>query len=457
MFELAIKGGYVADPSSGTGSRLNVGIQEGKISCVTSDEIDGSVEIDARGLIVSPGFIDMHIHEDAYDQESDSFHFVISGSMLKMGVTTVIGGNCGIGDARAVEYMDTVDRLGYPVNIGMLVPHEGLRRAVGDFTRYESVPLDHIHQMKLLLQQQLEGGCFGLSLGIEYNPGIGETEALELIRVAAKNNTLTAIHQRSDGAAAAASVGEIIRYAMGTGASVQISHLSSMCSFGNMEQILSLLDGSKQRGVDIGFDAYPYYAFCTYLGSAVFDEGFLNKYGYGTEAFSRLKIASGKMKNINFDSKSFYEIRQEEPDTLVIAHLLNENEVDRCIMHPACIIVSDGLYNNGQGHPRGSGTFPKFIHDYVVKNKNLSLNEAIAKITDSPAKRLGIKQKGRLSAGADADVTIFDLDRIQDEATYEEPFKKPSGIEYVIINGQLALTKGEIVRRNLGRSVRKIR
>lgn len=455
MFELAIKGGYVTDPANKTGSQLNVGIKGGKIACVTREQITGDIEINADGLIVSPGFIDMHIHEDAYDEKNDFFRFVISDSMLKMGVTTAIGGNCGIGDAKAAEYMDAVDRLGYPINLGMLVPHEGLRKSVGSFTRYETVNSNHIEQMKILLQKQLESGCFGLSLGIEYNPGIREEEAIGLMRAAAQNNRLVTIHQRSDGAAAAKSVEEIIRYSVNTGASVEISHLSSMCSFGSMEKVLSIIDSSRLQGVDVGFDAYPYYAFCTYLGSAVFDEGFLEKYGYGKEYFSKLKIASDALKDVELDEKRFYKLRDENPDALVVAHLLNEKEVDRCITHPGGIVVSDGLYSNGQGHPRGSGTFPKFIHDYVVQNKLLSLNEAIAKITELPARRLGLKQKGNLSKGADADVTIFDLSRIRDGATYQEPFKEPSGIEYVIINGKIALKKGELVRNNLGSSVRK--
>jgi N-acyl-D-aspartate/D-glutamate deacylase len=455
MFELVIKNGYVLDPSNRIRARLNVGINNGKIAVVTKDEMFGNVEIDAEGLIVSPGFIDMHMHEDSYNTESDSFDFVISDSMLKMGVTTAIGGNCGIGTRKPVEYLNAVDRLGYPINLGLLVPHESIRYAFGDFNKYEPVDHCYIDGMKEFLQKQLDGGCIGLSLGIEYDPGIKEEEATELMSIAAKNHKIVTIHQRSDGNQSVSSIEEIINYAASTEASLQISHLSSMCSFGNMEEVISIIDSYRMKGLDIGFDGYPYYAFCTFLGSAVFDEGFLEKYNYGDEYYAKLHVASGDLQGIEFNKETFYKFRKQNPEALIIADLLNEGEVDQCVTHPTAIVVSDGLYSNGQGHPRGSGTFPRLIHEYVVNKKILTLDAAIEKITYLPAKRVGLSEKGTLRAGADADITIFALDKIKDEATYQEPFKKPSGIEYVIINGQIALKNGEIIKNNLGRSVRK--
>lgn len=455
MFELVIKNGYVIDPSNRVGSKLNVGISGGKIAAVTNDPISGDAEINAEGLIVSPGFIDMHMHEDSYNEENDSFDFVISDSMLRMGVTTAIAGNCGIGTREPVAYLDAVDRLGYPINLGMLAPHESLRDAFGNFDKYEPVDPCYIDGMKELLNRQLKGGCIGLSLGIEYDPGIQKEEATQLMRVAAKNNKIVTIHQRSDGNQAVSSVEEIINYAASTGASLQISHLSSMCSFGNMKEVISIIDSYRMQGLDIGFDGYPYYAFCTFLGSAVFDEGFLDKYNYGDEYYKKLKLASGDLQAIEFNKESFYRFRKQNPDTLIIADLLNAGEVDLCVTHPTGIVVSDGLYNNGQGHPRGSGTFPKLIREYVINKKLLTLDTAIEKITSMPAKRLGLTQKGTLGKGADADITIFDLDKIKDEATYQEPLKKPSGINYVIIDGKIALKDGEILRNDLGRSVRK--
>lgn len=456
MYDLIIRNGMVVDPSGRICSRLNIGVKNGKIAAVTRDAINGVREIDADRLIVAPGFIDMHIHEDPYDAKRDDFDFIISESMLRMGVTTVVGGNCGIGIMDdPVRYLDIADRLGYPVNIGMLAPHEKLRSAFGDFDKYGPIDRKYLDGMKELLQKHLDGGCLGLSLGIEYDPGIDEAEALALMDVASKNKKIVTAHQRSDGDQAVSSVEELVVYAEATGASLQISHLSSMCSFGMMEESIAAIDDGRSRGLDIGFDGYPYYAFCTYLGSAVFDEGFLDKYHYGEEYYAKLQVASGGSQGKLLDKEAFYELRKKEPDALIVAHLLNEEEVDRCITHPAGIVVSDGLYSNGQGHPRGSGTFPKLIRDYVVDKKLLTLSEAIEKITWMPAKKMGLPGKGSLGISSDADITIFDLNRIKDGATYQEPRKAPEGIEYVIINGEIALQNGEMKNSRLGKSVRK--
>ena len=454
MYELVINKGFVIDPLNRVGSQLNVGIDNGKIAEVTANSLEGKVEINAEGMVVSPGFIDIHMHEDPYRSGEKAFDFSISDAMLRMGVTTVVGGNCGIGCAIPVRYLNEADRLGYPVNIGLLVPHESIRMAVGGFGKYEAADPARFNEMGDFLRSQLEGGCLGLSFGIEYNPGIRDDEVLSLMRIAAECSKITAVHQRSDGINAVSSVAELIGYASATGAALQISHLSSMCSFGPMEEVLSMIDSCRMKGLDVGFDGYPYYAFSTHLGSAAFDDGFLGKYSEGEILYTRLQVASGDMEGTMLNKESFDRLRRQSPDTLIVAHLLREQEVDRCITHPSGIVVSDGLYSGKQGHPRGSGTFPRLIREYVMNKKLLTLNGAIEKITSLPAARLGLKRKGTLSVGADADITIFDPVSIKDEATYQEPMKSPSGIEYVIVNGQIALKNGEIINSGLGKAVR---
>lgn len=456
MFDLVIRNGFVIDPSSRIYARLNIGVKDGRIAAVSNDNIIGAAEIDADGLIVTPGFIDMHIHEDPYLADQDDFEFTISNSMLRMGVTTVIGGNCGLGAmSDPVQYLNTVDRLGYPVNIGMLSPHEKLRAAVGEFGRYDPVSGYHIGQMAELLRNHMDGGCLGLSFGFEYCPGVDPAEAAALMRIVKESQKIVAVHQRSDGDRAIASIEELIAYTAETGVRMQISHLSSMCSFGSMDKAISLIDDCRFKGMDILFDGYPYYAFCTTIGSAVFDEGFLEKYHYGDEYYARLQVGSFDTHGKEMDKETFYAIREREPGALVVAHLLNEMEVDLCITHPASIVISDGLYSNGRGHPRGSGTFPKLIREYVVERKLLSLEDAIEKITWMPAERMGLTGKGVLRIGSDADITIFDLNKIKDNATYQEPAKPPEGVEYTIIRGEVAMKSGEILKDRLGKSVRK--
>ncbi|MFT5872164.1 MAG: N-acyl-D-amino-acid deacylase [Clostridium sp.] len=454
MFDIVINNGMVIDPFNNINSKLNIGILDGKIACISEERLCGNTEINAESLIVTPGFIDMHMHEDPYIAKDDSFKFCISNSMLNMGVTTAIGGNCGIGPIDPIEYLDAVDRLGYPINLAMYAPHEYLRNTFGDFDKYGPVDKASIEKMAKLLELQLEKGCIGFSMGIEYIPGIDKNEATQLMKVAAKGHKLVAVHQRGDAKEAISSVEELINYAKSTKAALQISHVSSMCSFGQMKETLSIIDKHRSEGIDIGFDSYPYYAFCTFIGSTCFDEGFLGKYDLNDDSYSKLEMTSGEPGK-RFSKETFDKQRKEDPKVLVIAHLLGEEEVDMSISHPVGIIVSDGLYNNGQGHPRGSGTFPRFINEFVNKKKIMSLKTAIEKITYMPAKRMGLASKGTLSIGTDADVTVFDLDKIEDGATYLEPSKKPIGIEYVVIGGKIALKHGNIVNDRLGKAIKK--
>lgn len=455
MFDTVINNGLVIDPKNRISSRLNIGVKNKKIASISREHLSGEQEINAEGLIVTPGFLEIHMHEDLYDNKEDTFAFCISNTMLNMGVTTAIGGNCGIGHRNPIEYLDAVDRKGFPINFGLFAPHESLRNAFGNFNKYGTVDKESIEKMAKLLKQQLEQGCIGLSLGIEYIPGINHNEAIELMKVAASSNKLVAVHIRSDAVQTVSSVEEVVEYAKSTNASLQISHVGSMGSFGQMEEALAAIDNYRSQGLDIGFDSYPYYAYCTFIGSAVFDEGFLEKYGLNEDGYSRLEMGSGELVGKICSKELFLEQRKKNPNSLVIAHLLNEREVDLAIAHPAGIVASDGLFNNGQGHPRGSGTFPKLIKEYVKNKKSLTLENAIEKITYMPAKRLGITSKGTLSNGADADITIFDLNKIEDMATYLEPLKPPSGIEYVIIGGKIALKQGTIINNKLGKSIRK--
>ena len=456
MYDIAIMNGHVIDPVNKISSRLNIGVQKGKIAAISCDPLSGDYEIDAGGKIVAPGFVDMHMHEDPFDETAGCFSLCISDSMLKMGVTTAVGGNCGIftGLLDPVRYLEEVDRKGFPINIAMLSPHEVLRNAFGNFDKYKPVSESVISGMARILDDQLAQGCIGLSMGVEYIPGINGYELQQLMTISAKHQKITAIHMRDDAEMSIPSVWELINASAFAGAGLQISHLGSMCSFGQMERVLSIVDSCRSKGSDIGFDSYPYYAYCTFIGSTPFDDGFLEKHGLGDEGYSRLEIASGKHAGERCTKELFEEVRRREPKAFLTAHLLSEKDVDMAISHPAGIVASDGIYSNGQGHPRGSGTFPRLINEYVKKKHLMSLEDAVGKITYMPAGRYGLN-KGTLSIGADADIVVFDYQAIKDEASFQEPLKEPQGMEYVLIGGNIAIEGGRIINDRLGRAIRK--
>lgn len=455
MYDLVIKNGHVVDPKHRVSAQLHIGIAGGKIACLSAEPLVGEKEIDAAGLIVSPGFVDLHMHEDPYDPQQDAFALCIAESMLQMGVTTALGGNCGIssGHTDPLMYLDAVDRIGLPIHLGLLAPHELLRKNIGVADVYQALTADQIEKMIPLLDEMLDGGCIGFSMGMEYIPGTSPAELLSLMGVAGKRDRVTAIHMRSDAEASLPAIQEMIDAAKSTAAALQISHLASMSGFGQIERALAKIDAYRYQDLDVAFDCYPYYAYCTTIGSACFDDGFLDAFGLGDEGYAQLEIASGTLAGTMCTKELFFQVRKSEPEALLVAHLLRGEEVDRAISHPAAIIASDGIYHQGKGHPRGSGTFPRFIHEYVVKQKKLSLEAALEKITWLPAKRFGLP-KGTLSVGADADITIFDLNKIKDGATFQTPTAKPEGIAFVLINGEIALAAAQIKNGKLGRSLR---
>lgn len=442
--------GFLIDPANKVMSKLNVGVHEGKIAAVTASALEGKEIIDCSGYIVSPGFIDMHMHEDPIDNSEEVFKHCISLSMLRMGVTTAIGGNCGLGPSDPIEYLSLVDRRGYPINIGLLSSHSNLRAAFGEFDRYGKVSKTTIEKMSEKLIEELEGGTLGLSFGVRYVPGLDDIELERLSLVVSEKNKLLAAHVRDDAKQVIPSIMELSTISEKKGLKLQISHIGSMAAYGQMEEALTIIDGLYASGIDIGIDCYPYGAFATLAGSTTFDDGFLERYGCDYDA---LQATQGVYRGKSLDEKSFMEIRSNHPEYLIVAHVMKSNEIDLALKHPRVIIASDGMLNEGNGHPRAAGTFPRILGRYVREQGTLTLYDAIQKMTALPAARLGIT-KGNLSVGSDADITVFDPLSIIDTADFEEPLEPPNGIEYVIINGKIALKNGEILRESLGRPIR---
>ena len=447
--DTVINNGRVIDPASGIDARLNVGIESNKIVEVADHPLQGDLEIDATDLVVSPGFIDLHIHEDPYVEEEDRFDVSIFEALLCMGVTTAIGGNCGIGSSRPDQYLEAARRLGLPLNLGLLVPHETLRRQTMQIDSYAPASTESIGKMENLADQYLNDGCLGISFGIRYIPGITEEEMSRISRAAKKHNTFIAAHLRDDANQVMKAAEEFIRIGEGLRLPVQLSHIGSMAGFGQMEVFLALMDHWANAGLDISADCYPYTAFSTFIGAATYDDGFLERYGITYDA---IEIAEGKFQGQRCTEDLFHRLRREAPRTLTLAHVMNQEDIDLALQHPRVMIASDGLVNGRQGHPRAAGTFARVLGEYVRERKILTLNQAIEKMTVLPARRLGIA-KGTLQVGADADITIFDPVTIADQADFNHPMEPPVGIKGVFVNGRLALWEGDMRLNNAGTAV----
>ena len=447
-----VKNGRVIDPYNNIDSKLNIVIKDGKILEITPYEISGEKNIDATGLIVCPGFIDIHMHEDMYHNEEDYLDEWIAKSMLNMGVTTCIGGNCGINLTEPLTYLDAVDRLKLPVNIGLMAGHTNIRECVVENSnKYNPIQTDDIKKIMYTAREYLEGGCFGISYGIRYVPGITELELIEVSKACKPENKIINAHVRDDAKNIIWATKEFIKVGMKLDIPIQNSHIGSMGGYGQMKELLRLLDSVKSSGLDITSDCYPYYAFSTRIGETTYDDGFLERYNID---YDSIEISEGKYKGQRCTRNIFDELRKNSPDTITVGHVMNEKDIDMAILHPNVMIASDGFLHNEQGHPRAAGTFTRLIDKYVKTGK-LSLYDAINKMTTMPAKKLGLSNKGNLSKGSDADNTIFSYDEIKDNATFDNPIKKPDGIKYVLIKGSVALKDGEIVNGKLGTSVRR--
>jgi len=221
--------------------------------------------------------------------------------------------------------------------------------------------------------------------------------------------------------------------------------------FGQMQRFLELVDSYRMIKPEIGCDCYPYDAFSTGLGSTTYDDGWMERYGCD---YSVVELAEGKYKGQRCTKEIFDEVRRDHPECMTICYVMQQDEVDMAFEHAGVMLGSDGTLSEGQGHPRAAGAFPRFIHRYVKSGK-LSMYEAISRITEVPARQLNLMHKGRLNVGADADIVVFDPERIEDKATFAQPLLPPVGIDYVIVNGVIAAKDSKILSFDSGRSIRK--
>lgn len=445
-----IKNGIVVDPASRVHGRNHLLLEDGHVLDLTQEEPEADVILDAEGMIVAPGFLDIHMHEDPYDPVEDRLIPSIMTSMLRMGVTTAIGGNCGIHTVSPLRYLDLMDRDGGPINMGLLAGHTFLRREAGHLDKYSAIRPDEQKRLTALIQEALEAGCFGVSFGVRYVPGATEEEMIESARACRASGKLVAAHVRNDADQVLSAVEELVSVGKALDVPVQVSHVGSMGGFGQMERLLAQMDRYRAGGMDLSGDCYPYYAFSTRIGETTYDEGFLERY---RTDYSVIEICEGKYKGERCTESIFRELRKAAPETITVCHVMKTEDVDTALIHPNIMLASDGLMDRGQGHPRGAGTFPRFLRNYVRTGK-VGLDEAVAKMTAMPAEKLGLTRKGTLRRGADADVVIFDLERIQDRATFDQPNLPPDGIAWVLIDGKIALEHGEIRNMALGRALR---
>ena len=443
-----IYGGRVIDPANNLDGNCNILLENGKVAWIGAEKPEADRGIDATGKIVTPGFVDIHMHEDPV--ENGAIQQCIFPMMLRQGVTTAVGGNCGGNVHDPLDYLKIVDRDGAAVNVALYAGHEFYRIAAGAEDIYGGSTEEQKQEMAKNISAALAGGCVGVSFGLRYVPGADKEEFFRAAQCCQASRKPIASHVRDDADAIFASIEELMEAGREFDIPMQISHIGSMAGFGQMAAVLKQVEARQAEGLDVMLDCYPYFAFSTRLGTPTYDPGWLDRYHCGYDV---LEFCDGKYQGQRATKEIFDEMRRDFPQCLTVCYVMKEEDIRLAFRHPSVMLGSDGITDNGRGHPRCAGTFPRFLAEFV-KNGDLTLYQAVEKMTAMPAARLGLHTKGHLGVGADADVTIFDFDRVRDRATFADPALPPEGIEYVFVGGELALKQGQILKDRCGKSVR---
>ena len=288
-----------------------------------------------------------------------------------MGVTTLVGGNCGVSPLNFKEYKDYIDANGAPNNYLGFMGHNTLRSAAGRTDWYSPANKQEIEKIKEMLKENMEEGAIGLSLGLEYTPGADIEEVLEICEALKDfHSPLISAHYRYDADRGLEAVEEMIDISRLSGIPMQISHLNSGICFGSAEESIKVIHKAREEGINVMADCYPYNAFSTYIGSAVFDPGFLERW---EAKYEDLLIAEGEYAGQYCTEELFYKLRKEDPGIYLIAFVMREDETITVMKESFTMIATDGLVRNGQGHPRASGTFPRVLGRYSREQKALTL------------------------------------------------------------------------------------
>ncbi|MDR3296047.1 MAG: amidohydrolase family protein [Clostridiales Family XIII bacterium] len=448
-YDLVILNGRVLDVAGDRIAEMNIGIMGDQIRCVTPDAISGLTALDARGLAVAPGFIDFHSHVDgnAYS----------AACMVKQGGTTTIGGERNLNS----KVIHRIEQEGFLINQGFSVSASFVLRSAVGVAENRPATDREIRAMVNLSSRFLEHGAFGICFGLELVPGTSYQEILALARVAKSYGRPILVHLRKDGWEALQYFEEILSVAEETGVSVQILQLLYMVGIGGaMSTALKIIDRARDRGIDITADSGLYDAFSVCIGTGVFDAGWENE--YGNTSVNDLLISSGIHMGKFCDETLFRHLRAEYPETLVSAFVCDPDAITTALCRDYVYVstnAADGPHYMGVGAPEISGTFPRLLGRHVRENNDLSLLEAIKKITILPARRYGLTDIGSLEAGKNADIVIFDPDRIIDRADFVgrgSPDAPPEGIAYVIVNGRIVVEGSELTENShCGRLLKK--
>jgi N-acyl-D-aspartate/D-glutamate deacylase len=453
QYDLVIEGGRVIDPETGLDGVRNIGIRDGKIVRVSSEALSGRRVVHATGLVVAPGFIDLHQHgQELESQRVKALDGVTTALELEIGAPDVAQFLKAKEGRSLIHYGTSASHVaaraavfGAPLPAEVIGPHAGIPEILpksGPATDQPATP-EQIEAIRQRLRAELDAGGLAVGMGIQYTPGATRLEVIDMFRLATERGLPVYTHMRSAGrvepGSAIESVGEVIGAAAVTGAALHIVHVNSTCLRDSLE-CLSMIEGARARGLDVTTEAYPYIAGMTAVNSALFNPGWREKLGidYGDLVLPDTGEHLTKAR--------FEELHNSSTGQSVLTFASTQDVVDKVIPHPLVMIASDGAV----GHPRNAGTYSRVLAQYVRGKGTVTLMDAIRKMSFMPAQMLerstpAARQKGRLQEGADADIVVFDAATISDRATFEKPMEPSVGVRYLVVGGTLLVDEAKIV------------
>lgn len=479
-YDLVINNGRVMDPETQYDDIANVGIKNGRIAAITNKKIQGKETIDATGLVVAPGFIDIHAH----GQNIGDYRM-----QAMQGVTTMLELESGVLPISA--WYEEQAKKNLPINYGAAAGWTYARIATFTDTQSEATVKyfqdaqkrtdwkmdvaspEQQEKILQLVQQGLDEGGLGIGINAGYAPGYGRKEYYALAELAAKHDVATYTHVRyasnAEPRGSFEAVQELIANAAITGAHMHVCHINST-SLKDIDSILKMIDSAFDRKINISVGAYPWGAASTVVGAAMFSgEGWPERMGSTARSF---QLGLDRMTEAQLA-----DYQKNKPGTFIVWHFLDEENpdelalLDASVLHPKILVESDEMFwmfmdehdeiQNYDGnawplpegsfsHPRSNGTFAKILRSYVRERGLMSMQEALRKMTLMPAQTLEdfvpqMKKKGRLQKGMDADIVVFDPETISDVGTYQEPNQPAVGVKWLLVNGQPLVDQGKLI------------
>jgi N-acyl-D-amino-acid deacylase len=482
--DILITNGKIIDGTGNNWYYGNIAIKDGKILKIGRDiNFSATKTIDAKGLIIAPGFIDVHTHLEG-DEKNDPN----ATSFILDGVTTCVTGNCGSSNTDVGKYLRWVDSLKLSINVATLIGHNDVRKTVMGRANRDATT-DEMKRMDDIVDKAMKDGAVGLSTGLIYIPGTytKTPEIVELAKIAAKYNGVYATHMRDEGDSVTQAIEEALTIGRLAKLPVQISHfkLSGQHNWGRSKETVPMIEAARREGIEVTIDQYPYTASSTSISTLIPDEILadgqdsikarlqrpeIRKYVINS-MLARLKkrklkhfsyaVVAYYSPDTTYNGKSIEQINlmkgrkhkaKEEAVTVIdimmnggasaVFHGMSEEDIKRIMQYPFNMFASDATirtFGFGMPHPRGYGTNARVLAKYVREEKVISLEEAIRRMTSLPAQKFQLKDRGLLKEGYAADIVIFDEKEVRDVSTFEKPHAYSTGFHFVIVNGVLTV------------------